>query len=155
MKIDTSRFGTIEVDESRVITMKGCILGFDQLRHYTLLIQDQNNPLWWLQSLDDGAVAFVVIDPFVIKQDYRPAISIAARTLLEISGAEETSFLSIVTIRSQPFGVTANLRAPLVINAAKRLGSQIILEEADYPIRYEIASAEGTESADIGNVASL
>jgi flagellar assembly factor FliW len=155
MKIDTLRFGAIEADESRVITMKGCILGFDHLQHFTILLQDQNNPLWWLQSLEDGAVAFVVIDPFVIKQDYRPTISVADRTFLEISREEEISYLSIVTIRSQPFGVTANLRAPLVINSVKRLGSQIVLEEADYPIRYDVSSTELEERTDTGKVASL
>jgi flagellar assembly factor FliW len=155
MEIDTLRFGTIEADESRVITMKGCILGFDQLKYYTILLRDQNNPLWWLQSLEDGAVAFVVIDPFVIKRDYCPTICIADRTFLEISREEEISFLSIVTIRSQPFGVTANLRAPLVINSVKRFGGQIVLEEANYPIRYDIASADVEESTNIGKVVSL
>jgi flagellar assembly factor FliW len=155
MKIDTVRFGTIEVDESRVITMKGCILGFDHLHHYAILLQDQNNPLWWLQSIEDSAVAFVVIDPSVIKRDYHPTISIVDRIFLEISREEEISFLSIVTIRHQPFCVTANLRAPLVINEEKCLGSQIILEEADYPIRYDMSSVELEESTDTEKVVSL
>jgi flagellar assembly factor FliW len=142
MKIDTLRFGVIEVEESRAITMKGCILGFDHLQHYIILIQDEKTPLCWLQSLEDGTVAFVVIDPHMIKSDYHPEIDKTHRELLRISKDEDISLLSSVTIRHQPFGVTANLRAPLVINMSQRLGSQIILEDADYPVRYDIASSE-------------
>jgi flagellar assembly factor FliW len=142
MKIDTLRFGAIEVEESRAITMKGCILGFDHLQRYIILIQEEKTPLCWLQSLEDGAVAFVVIDPHMIKSDYSPEIDKTHRAFLGISREEDICFLSIVTIRHEPFGVTANLRAPLVINMDQRLGSQIILEDADYPVRYDISSTE-------------
>ena len=145
MKFQTLRFGEIDVDESLVIQMKGGILGFEHLQHYFLLIQDQKNPLWWLQSREDGAVAFVVVDPAAIKPDYHPVIQKTDKDFLEIVREEDLSILAIVTIRSQPFRVTANLRAPLIINTAKRLGSQIVLEDAEYPIRYPICSAETTE----------
>ena len=154
MKFETARFGTIETAESRVITMKGGILGFDHLRRFTLLIQEQGNPLWWLQSLEDGAVAFVVIDPRVVKPDYRPEISKTDRAFLEISQEEEFSLLSIVTIRHQPFGVTVNLRAPLVINTEKRLASQVVLEE-DYPVRYAVALADERDGSGVTAAAQL
>ncbi len=156
MKFQTLRFGVIEVDESLVITMKGGILGFEHLQNYFLVIQDQQNPLWWLQSREDGAVAFVVVDPYVIKPDYHPVIQKTDKDFLEITREEDMSILSIVTIRSQPFRVTANLRAPLIINAVKRLGSQIVLEDAEYPIRYPICSAEGEqERVDAAGAACL
>ncbi len=145
MKIDTVRFGEIEAEESRVITMKGCILGFDHLHRYTLLIPDKKTPLCWLQSLEDGAVAFVVIDPHMIKTDYLPEIDNVHREFLGISREEDICLLSIVTIRHEPFGVTANLRAPLVINMEQRLGCQVVLEDADYPVRYDISSREERE----------
>jgi len=153
MKIDTLRFGTIEVDESRVITMKGCILGFNHLQRYIILIQDKKTPLCWLQSLEDGAVAFVVIDPHMVKPDYRPEINKVHWEFLGISREEDLCLLSIVTIRREPFGVTANLRAPLVINMDQRLGRQVVLEDADYPVRYDISSTE--EKVEITTVASL
>ncbi len=145
MKIDTLRFGAIEVEESRVITMKGCILGFDQLQRYVILIPDKKTPLCWLQSLEDGAVAFVVIDSHMVKPDYRPEIDNVHREFLGISRDEDMCLLSIVTIRHEPFGVTANLRAPLVINMDQRLGCQVVLEDADYPVRYDISSREENE----------
>ena len=148
MKIQTRRFGVIEVDESRVIRMKGGILGFEQRLAYTLVIQDEDNPLWWLQSLEDGELAFVVIDPLVVRPDYQPEIPKAALTVLEISRKETMSLLAIVTIRSQPFRVTANLRAPLVINADTRIGGQVVLEDDQYPVRHEIVSSSVGREAD-------
>jgi flagellar assembly factor FliW len=155
MKIDTARFGAIEIDESRLITMKSGILGFDHLKRYTVLIPDPKNPLRWLQSVDDGALAFVVVDPCVIKPDYCPEIDKTHRAFLEISREQEIVLLCIVTIRRQPFGVTVNLRAPLVINIDKRVGSQIILEDDQYPIRYDIASVDVGSQASMENVANL
>jgi flagellar assembly factor FliW len=155
MRFQTVRFGEIEVDEARVITMKGCILGFDHLQTFIILRHDLDTPLCWMQSLEDDAVAFVVIDPCIIKSDYRPAVQKTDWAFLEISREEEISFLSIVTIRHNPFSVTANLRAPLVINAEKRLGSQIILEDPSYPIRYVISSAGPSEDKGIANTSGL
>ncbi len=155
MKFETVRFGIIETDESQVITMKGCILGFDHLRTFIILSQEQNNPLWWFQSVEDGTVAFVVIDPHVIKPDYQPEIPKAYRAFLDISREEEISLLSIVTMRHQPFGATVNLRAPLIINTEKQLASQIVLEE-EYPICYDIvARSDAGNSPDMANVAQL
>jgi len=155
MKIDTTRFGMIEADDSRVITMKSGIFGFDNLRRYIVLIQDPKNPLCWLQSMEDGALAFVVIEPCVIKPDYHPEINKAYQTFLEISREEDIALLSIVTIRHQPFSVTANLRAPLVINMDNRLGSQIILEDEQYPVRYDISSVNADPQTITAKAASL
>jgi flagellar assembly factor FliW len=156
MKFQTRRFGVIDVDESRVIKMKGGILGFEHLLTFTLLIQDQKNPLLWLQSLEDGSLAFVVIDPRIISSDYRPEIPKADLAFLEITREEEISLLSIVTIRSQPFRVTANLRAPLVVNVEKRVGGQIVLEDDRYQVRHEIPpSAEAEEKLGAVKVVSL
>jgi flagellar assembly factor FliW len=155
MKIDTARFGVIEMDDSRVITMKSGILGFDHLKRYIILMQAPKNPLCWLQSLEDGALAFVVVDPCVIKPDYRPEIDKAHWAFLEISREQDIALLCIVTIRHQPFGVTVNLRAPLVINMDKRLGSQIILEDEQYPVRYDISSADAGPQTSMANVANL
>ncbi len=145
MKFQTKRFGAIDVDETRVIRMKGGILGFEHLLTYTLLIQDPHNPLWWLQSLEDDGLAFVVTDPLVIRADYRPEIPRAALAFLDIMQEGALSLLAIVTIRSQPFRVTANLRAPLVINAETRVGGQVVLDDETYQVRQEIIPPTAAE----------
>ena len=140
MKLATTRFGEIEFDEAMVIEMKGPILGFEHLTRYILLKQDQQTPFNWLQSVEDGALAFVVMNPQVIKPDYEPEIPDDDVALLEIEEVQDVVLLSIVTIRSKPVSmISANLRAPVVINFKKRMAKQIVLEDASLPVQYEIA----------------
>ncbi|MEA3313372.1 MAG: flagellar assembly protein FliW [Caldisericota bacterium] len=138
MRISTTRFGNINIDESRVIQMKGGMLGFDQLKRYVILMQDEKIPFWWFQSIEDGSVAFVVMNAFAVKPDYEPVISDDEVKLLEIALPEDAVLFSVVTIRSDPFKVTANLRAPIVINAKKMLAKQVVLVEPDYPVQHPI-----------------
>ena len=99
-------------------------------------MQDEKIPFLWFQSLNDGAIAFVIINPQVVKPDYEPVIGDDDVRLLEIASPEDVTLMAIVTIRSNPFTVSANLRAPIVINSRKRLAKQIVLEDPEYPIQY-------------------
>lgn len=153
MKISTTRFGDISIDESKVIQMRDGMLGFEQLKRYVLLPQDKETPFLWFQSVDDGSVAFVVINSLAVKPDYEPVISDDEVKLLGIASPEDAVLLSVVTIRSDPFKVTANLRAPIVINAKKMMAKQVVLAEPDYPVQYPImenkAVLEGNEKSEI------
>ncbi|MBW2663155.1 MAG: flagellar assembly protein FliW [Deltaproteobacteria bacterium] len=153
MKISTTRFGDISIDESRVIRMREGMLGFEHLKKYVLLMHGEKTPFWWLQSVEDGSVAFVVINSLAVKPDYEPVISDDEVKLLEIGLPEDAVLFSIVTIRSDPFKVTANLRAPIVVNAKKMLAKQVVLVNSDYPIQYPVtensAVLEGKEKAEI------
>ncbi|MBA4397179.1 MAG: flagellar assembly protein FliW [Syntrophus sp. (in: bacteria)] len=140
MRISTSRFGEIEVKESEWIVFKGAILGFESRSRYVLLIQDNSTPLWWLQSVDDPDLAFVVADPCVLKPDYNPVIDEGDLAFLGIKTIEDIALLAIVTVRSHPFRVTANLRAPILINVAQRTANQVILHDPDYPIQFDVIS---------------
>ncbi len=140
MNIVTTRFGEIDIDESKIIDMRGGILGFEHLKKYVLHIRDDNNPFWWLQSLDDGAIVFVVINPYSVKADYEPMLSDNDVKLLEIEEAEDVVLLAILTICQNPFSVSMNLRAPLVINAKKKIAKQIVLEDVKYPVQYYLTA---------------
>ena len=142
MNIVTTRFGEIDVDESKIIEMRGGVIGFEYLRKFILHIKDENNPFWWFQSLEDGAIAFVVINPFTVKTDYEPVIDDNDARLLEIGSADDVVMLAIVTIRQIPFSVSANLRAPIVVNSKKRIAKQIVLEDQSYPIQYNLTTKD-------------
>jgi flagellar assembly factor FliW len=149
LNIITTRFGEIEVDESKIVDMRAGIIGFEHLKKFMLHIQDEKNPFWWLQSLDEGAIAFVVINPFVVKADYAPVIDDNDTKLLEIESADDVVLLTIVTIRQNPFSVSVNLRAPIVVNAKKKIAKQIILEDPAYPVRYYLTAADSDKEASI------
>ncbi len=139
MKIATTRFGEITIADDKIIEMKGEILGFEHLKKFIMLVHDEKTPFLWFQSVEDGATAFVVVNPQLIKADYEPVVSDEDAAGLEIKEGADVVLMSIVTIRSNPLAVTANLRAPLVINARKMLAKQIVLDDPDLPIRYDIA----------------
>lgn len=138
MKISTGRFGEIDVDISRVIEMPGGIPGFEHLKRYVLLAHRENHPFLWLQAVDDGAVAFVVVNPFLFQVSYEPEIPDDVVRKLSIEAKEDVVVLVIVTIRRNPFRLTANLRAPVVMNWRNRKGMQVILEDHEYPIQFSL-----------------
>jgi flagellar assembly factor FliW len=164
VNIATTRFGEIQVDDTKVIDMRGGILGFEHLKKFVLHIQDEKNPFWWFQSLDDGTISFVVINPFIAKVDYEPVLDDYDTSLLGIKSAEDVVMLAIVTIRQTPFSASVNLRAPIVINAKKRIAKQVVLEDTAHPIQYflkpagsdqDISSSGNSERQDNCDTVSL
>lgn len=145
MKINTSRFGEMEATESALLVMKGAILGFERRSRYILLTHDPDTPLWWLQSVDDPDLAFVVVNPRVVKPDYNPAIDDEDLAFLDIKDRADSILLAIVTVRSNPFRLTANLRAPILINATQRTANQVILSDPDHPIQYDVIANRPAE----------
>ena len=139
VKLQTSRFGKVEIDDMQVIEMKSPILGFGGLNRYAMIAHEEGSPFQWLQSLDDGAVAFIIADPFLLKPDYEPEIDDQALAMLEVEQAQDINLMAIITVRPEPVKVTANLRAPLVINRHKRLAGQVILGDEQYPVQYNLA----------------
>ncbi|MEI7635921.1 MAG: flagellar assembly protein FliW [Syntrophus sp. (in: bacteria)] len=138
MKSKTSRFGEIDVDESKIIDMKCGILGFNSLKKFVMIIHEEGSPFYWLQSLEDSSIAFITMNPFVIKSDYEPEIDDQTIEMLEVEKAEDIELMVILTVRSEPVKITANLRAPLVINKQNKLASQVILEDDQYPVQYDV-----------------
>ncbi|HAJ27390.1 MAG TPA: flagellar assembly protein FliW [Syntrophus sp. (in: bacteria)] len=139
MKIKTSRFGEIEVDELKIIEMRGGILGYNSLKRFVMIVHEEGSPFHWFQSLEDGSIAFITMNPFIAKSDYEPEIDDQTIEMLEVEREEDIELMAILTIRSEPAKMTANLRAPLVINKQKKLASQVVLEDEQYPVRYNIA----------------
>jgi flagellar assembly factor FliW len=144
--IETTRFGKIDIDNPRVITMKeDGILGFSHLKKFVLLMPDKKKSFWWLQSLEDGSVAFIVTDPFRVKADYDVDLSTKESEALDIQSAQDIAMLCIVTVNKTPsLKITVNLRAPIIINMRDMVARQVILFREDYEIRHEIQGMQET-----------
>lgn len=131
MKIKTSRFGEIEIDEKRVIEFPKGIPGFSNLKKYALL--DYKGPVKWLHSVEDPDVAFIVTDPFPIFPDYSFDIGDEVEELLEIKKAEDIVILSIINTSDN--GLTANLKAPIISNISSLKAAQVLLEDERYSFK--------------------
>jgi len=131
--IQTSRFGAIDIDGDKIITMATPLLGFPAERHFILLPHGPGSAFWWLQSTDNPDLAFVVIQPGIINPSYRPAIPAHLQQELHAQGAEELEILVILTIpKGQPEAMTANLLGPVILNPTHKLAKQILLDPAAY-----------------------
>jgi len=137
LMVKTSRFGEIEVDADRIIAMTSPILGFSESRRFFLRPHHgPESPFLWLQSVENPALAFVVVPANLVDPGYRPEISPGDRQELEVEPGRDPELMVILTMyreAEQP-RITANLLAPLALNVEKRLAKQILLDPAEYDI---------------------
>lgn len=136
MKITTSRFGEVDILDEGVLTFPSGLIGFPQYTRFALLGDERASGYRWLQSIEEGELAFVVVDPALLKQDYQVNVQDDALAELGYQEGDALAILTIVTIPpGRPEKATANLRGPLVVNLRNCLGKQVILNES-FPLRY-------------------
>jgi len=139
MKLNTKHFGEIEVDESGIIEFPEGLPGFEKLKKFVVLDKaDGGMPFHWLQSIDDTSIAFVIIDPFYIKNDYEIDIDDEEISVLGVSDLKDVLVYTIVVVPKIIANMTANLRAPVLINVANKVGKQVVLHNTDYDVSFKI-----------------
>ena len=136
MNVETTRFGTIDVQEADIITFPEGMLGFSKLHQYVLIERVDSSLFLWLQALKKPSVAFPLLEPQIFEKGYQVKLADEDRKLLKLDTQLKCAkVFSIVTIPSDPTKMTANLKAPIVLNLKHRLAKQVILHDQDYPIR--------------------
>lgn len=145
MKVETTRFGTLEIEDSSVIAMIRGPLAFEDMTRYCLLQHRPDTRFRWLQSLDRPDLAFVVIDPSEFFSGYQIEISDADAEKLNLTSPEDALVLAIVTVGAGGREITANLAAPIVINATERTAMQAVLQDSRYSVRQPLAKRSGAK----------
>jgi len=140
MIVQTSRFGSVEIQEDRVIQFARGILGFPKFKNYVLIQPDADSTFYWLQSLEAADLAFVVTDPLLFVPDYQVPLREEARVELNLSDLSEANVLVIVNKVGDM--LTANLQGPLVIHAGTRVAAQIVISEKKYQTRHPIVQLQ-------------
>lgn len=154
MRVETTRFGSIDVDDREVITFTHPIIGFQEFRRFVLLPGPEDSGLRWLQSTDEADLAFVVMDPKSVMPDYRVRLGQHERTELAIDSEDELEVYTLVVVSQDPSQVRTNLKAPVVINPKQRLAKQTILEHSDYPVRFTLTRGEAQASQEVSHARS-
>jgi flagellar assembly factor FliW len=131
----------VEVPDTALLVFPRGLFGYEEENRFALLDHRDNSPLRWLQALDNPNLAFVVIDPRLICPSYRFELNERDREDLGCGGGDALFPLAIVGIPESPEEMTANLKGPLVINTARRIGIQIIQSGDEYSAREGILSA--------------
>jgi flagellar assembly factor FliW len=138
VKCTATRFGSFDIHEDNIVTFPSGLLGFPEQQRYVILDHDTEAPFKWLQSVEEPALAFVILDPALFHPRYH--IDVPADALLEIKTGDrdEVALVVILTIPSDdPGRITANLRGPLIISHKTKLGKQLVLTE-DVPTRHPL-----------------
>lgn len=139
--VESSRFGTIEIEESAVIEFPTGLIGLGGTR-WALVGDTTDGPFQWLHSLEDGGLALPVTNPWAFFADYEVELSDADTAKL---GADEATVLVTVRAGAELADFSANLRAPILI--AEGRGHQLINEAKDAPVRAALFDIAETAAA--------
>lgn len=138
MIINTKHLGKIEIDENEIVDFEEGIPGFENEKKFVIIPMGLDLPFFTLQSVENQAAAFIVTSPFDIYTTYEFELGKNILEELQIQNEEQVRVYTILAIHGEMEKITANLKAPIVINLEKNIGKQIILENFGYDVRYVV-----------------
>ena len=139
MKINTIRFGEIEIADERIFEFVFPIIGFNDLKKFVILDINQESFFKWLQSVEDPEIAFPIVSVFSMNVNYTLDIPDNVVDTLKINNVESILVMNIASIpQDNPQGTTLNLLAPLVFNIDTQLAGQVILSGSGYDVSFPL-----------------
>lgn len=141
MKINTRVFGEVDIEEEKILTFEKGIIGFPELKRFTLLYDVEKGTgagIRFLQSIEEPNFAMPVMDPLLVKEDYNPYVDDELLAGLGDLHADDLLVLITVSVPSDLTKMTANLQGPFVINVKTRKACQVIVDGDEYPVKYPI-----------------
>ena len=141
LKVDTTRFGPITVDEQKIIIMPFGMLGFPDEKRYVIVQHKENSPFFWYQSVDDPSLAFVITSPFFFVPDYSVSLDDAINQMSWDDEKIEQK-IELYVVVNIPNGVpnkmTANLIGPLLVNTESFQALQMVVTDSPYSHRFPL-----------------
>ena len=140
MQITTKVFGEITIDDEKIIHFPNGIIGFPELTDFAMIHDEEKgtDTIHWLQSLQEPAFAMPVMDPHIVCPDYNPEVDDELLNSIGEIVPEELLVMVTVTVPKDIKNMTVNLKGPMVINAAQRKATQVIVEGDEYPVKFPI-----------------
>lgn len=128
-------FGPIEIEPDQVVVFPEGLLGFTGQHRFVLLAAAAEG-VFWLHSVEEGNLAFLVLEPTRFFPEYTVDIDEGV-VPFDVTDPTALIVLTIVTLpREAGMQATANLRAPLILNFTHRCGCQVLLKDSDYGPRH-------------------
>lgn len=148
-KIVSKAYGEITVSEDQIIEFPEGILGFDYVKKFVFLEED-DSPFLWMQAFDEPDLAFIIIRPLDFMKEYNLIISRSDLKTVKAKSPEKLNVFAIVTIpENDPSKMTANLQGPIIINYDEKIGCQAISQSDKYSTKHmvlkEMKEKEGTK----------
>jgi flagellar assembly factor FliW len=145
MEVKTTRFGVVEIADDRVIHFPKGLLGFSGQTRFCLLEPGDDACFFWLQSVDEPSLAFVITDPSLFVPEYSVPIRPEQMIELKLNKLDEAQVFVIVNKVDQT--LTGNLQGPLVVNTMTRTGEQMVLAEKRWTTRHPLVKVAAGKEA--------
>ncbi|MFA5479043.1 MAG: flagellar assembly protein FliW [Candidatus Muiribacteriota bacterium] len=137
MQLNTSRFGTLEINENDVYFFKYGVFGFENYKKFVFL-NEEESMFSWLQSVDNPDLAFVIIRPIDFYYNYILDLDLPDANDLMIDDNSETEIFCIVVIPEDTSMMTGNLQGPIILNKSRMLGKQVISLNPEHKLKHFI-----------------
>lgn len=131
-----------ETGEQIILHFDEGIYGFEDVKEYVLLQEDEAHTIWYLQAAHSDIPSLIVIDPFTILNSYAPILSDADYAYFGNPNAEDLCYLVVAVLKDDFKESVVNLKSPIVINSKTQKARQIILENNEYPVRYKLFASQ-------------
>lgn len=132
-RIQTFQFGEIEVKSKYIYIFPEGLLGFEELREFVIISQVETEPFKWLLSIEDPTIGFPALNPYLLDLQYH-----VSKNFID----EHSALLVIVTLSNSLGQMTANMKAPIVLDVEKQLGKQVIISSERYSPEYIIGNTQ-------------
>jgi flagellar assembly factor FliW len=140
LEITSRHLGAIEIDEDKIITMPHGMPGFPDMKRFVIIEREETKPFLYFQCVDSGELAFVVMDPFLFKPDYK----INIKPVIKEMGWSENDIkdlnvcVVLNAVDGSPNKITANLVGPLIFNMSCFEAVQKVYENSSYSFKHKI-----------------
>lgn len=141
MKKIQSRFGEIEYDPDNTLQFPEGLIGFENLRNFVVMPNEKEGPLFWIQSVEDPQIAFILTDPIGFYYDYKIVPNGLERGKLGIDEKADCHVLCVVTVPSD-LKVTLNLAAPILFAPESNRALQVVLEGTMFSSKTSLPTME-------------
>ena len=131
MKTIQTRFGEVEYDPANLLHFPAGLIGFPTLHEFIVMPNKKEGPLFWIQSIDEPEIAFVLTDPSNFFPKYQVAPDESEKNSLNITNDDDCYILSVVTVPPDQ-KITLNLAAPILFSPRTNRAIQVILEKTNY-----------------------
>ena len=138
MKITTTRFGELEVDKKDIIEFTEGLLGFENLKKFFIVDPGDQTLILWLQSTDDATTAFPIIEPKIFQPNYMIKLLPVELNSLALENLQNASVYTVLTIPQNVTEMSANLKAPVIINNKTKMARQIVLQDSKLEVRFKM-----------------
>ena len=138
-KVNTLRFGEVEVAEDKVVHFADGIPAFEDEHEFVIVPYDEESPYVFLQSLTTPDLAFLMTMPFVFFPEYEFELDDENQDKLGLTRQEDMLIYTLLTINGGKVAdMTANLMAPVVLNTANMQARQIVLDRSSYNTKHRL-----------------